>query len=73
MSHIFNYFAKYALHGEKKKSYNLFLEIHARFLKKDHLDIEIRKEMTDLAALVNPMSKGRSRKKLCRPLFFKKS
>jgi len=58
---IFDYFLKYPLLGNKGLAYTKFLELHSRILNKDHLYVEMRKSMTDMAAQVNPGSKGRSR------------
>lgn len=56
---IFHYFNTHPLLTKKLKSYQGFCSLHARFLLQDHLDPVQRVEMTKLAALVNPSSKGR--------------
>lgn len=69
---IFPYFAQYPILGIKQSSYNVFLELHAQFVNKDHLNIDQRRIISRLAAQVNPLSKGRNRKELCKSSFWNK-
>lgn len=60
-STIFPYFSLFPLCSKKRDSFKLFLELHERFTRKDHLDPVQRLEITKIAAEINPLSKGRSR------------
>lgn len=58
---IFPYFSLFPLCSKKRNSYKLFLELHERFTRKDHLDPVQRLEIKQIAAQINPLSKGRFR------------
>ena len=54
---IYSYFENFPLKSKKAISYNLWKEIHLKITKKEHLDLEERKDLIDLAKKVNSIKR----------------
>ena len=54
---IYSYFENFPLKSKKTISYNLWKEIHLKITKKDHLDLEERKNLIELAKKVNSIKR----------------
>src|ERR1700724_245851 len=54
---IYSYFENFPLKSKKAISYNLWKEIHLKIIKKEHLDLEERKDLIDLAKKVNSIKR----------------
>ncbi len=56
MEQVFKYFDTHPLLTKKAKSYQIWREVHASILKKEHLFPESRAELKVKAATINKMN-----------------
>jgi len=54
---LYPYFEKYPLKTKKLNSYILWKEIHSKITNKDHLNLELRQTLAQMASKVNSIKR----------------